>query len=278
MKFGFIVLNYKNSYLTTECVNSIMDKFDIYDIEICIVDNGGFDYDLLLKKFNNFKKIKILKTNKNVGFARANNLGYKQIRSTCDFIIICNNDIEFIDDSFLNSICELYDKYNYDVYGPDIINLKGKHTNPLFDKMLTKQEIKALIKTTRIKPFKNNVIIKKLIHFKNILVKKKETKHNKKIIKHSENCVIHGSCIVFSKKWLIGQNYAFNNQTFMFGEELLLRNTIDKENRKMIYDDKTQVLHKESATIKEKYGDNYLKKRFYCKNLVRSLKILLKNM
>jgi len=77
---SFIVVNYNTLNLTNQCIKSIIDSFDDKDtFEIILVDNnskdGSKEFFLNLEKnLNNFKYIYL---EENVGFAKANNIGFK---------------------------------------------------------------------------------------------------------------------------------------------------------------------------------------------------------
>jgi GT2 family glycosyltransferase len=83
-----IVVNY-NQY--KNCLNlfSLLEKETCVNKIIC-VDNSG-DFDNFLN--NSFKKLLLIKPNSNLGFGKANNLGVS--KSSSERILICNPDIYF---------------------------------------------------------------------------------------------------------------------------------------------------------------------------------------
>ena len=125
---NIIILNWNNFEDTLECVNSIIkNKYKNYGITI--VDNGSTDDSLsnLNKVFSKIDKIKILVSNKNLGFAEGNNFGMrKDLFKKSDFFLLLNNDTivdKFAIKNMLNEILSknvigvisprIYDYYNH---------------------------------------------------------------------------------------------------------------------------------------------------------------------
>lgn len=75
-----IIVNYNRRVQTKACINSIANNKNI--LEILVVDNNSNDNSFFfLKKFFNFnKKIKIIKSMKNLGAAGGRNLGANQAK------------------------------------------------------------------------------------------------------------------------------------------------------------------------------------------------------
>ena len=94
MRTGIVILNYNDYSLTFNMIQKIKD-FNEIDL-IVIVDNCSIDnsYDKLKELENN--KIKVLKTEKNMGYAAGNNYGLKYLMDkNIDYVIISNPDITF---------------------------------------------------------------------------------------------------------------------------------------------------------------------------------------
>lgn len=84
------IVNWNSGILLENCVNSIYKYFD--DIEIIIFDNASTDNSISLIEKNFFTKhrLKIIKSNKNLGFGKACNLCAKE--STSRFLLFLNPD------------------------------------------------------------------------------------------------------------------------------------------------------------------------------------------
>ena len=93
MKTGIVVLNYNDYNTTKEFINIIKDFKEIN--YIVIVDNNSSDKSYeKLQKYSS-KKVKIIKTDENKGYAYGNNYGIKYLVDNykVDNIIISNPDI-----------------------------------------------------------------------------------------------------------------------------------------------------------------------------------------
>ena len=85
-----IVVNFNTAQLTVGCIQSIFDSKPKLSYEVIVVDNASFDNSvaLLNKHFKN--RIKIVKNEANLGFAKANNLAIRQAKA--GHILLLNSD------------------------------------------------------------------------------------------------------------------------------------------------------------------------------------------
>ena len=100
-KIGVVVLNYMTFESTIECIDSLK-KFNDNRVNIYIIDNCSTNnsYDILNEKYLNDNKIEVIKNEFNGGYAAGNNVGVKKaLEDNCDYIIISNNDIIFLENS-----------------------------------------------------------------------------------------------------------------------------------------------------------------------------------
>lgn len=91
-KISIIILTYNQLNYTKMCIKSILEKTAYPNYEIIIVDNNSYDETpgYLGQIEKEYKQIKIILNNENVGFAAGNNIGIKH--STGDYIVLLNND------------------------------------------------------------------------------------------------------------------------------------------------------------------------------------------
>lgn len=94
-KLSIIIVNYNGMKFLEACITSIL-KSTYKNFEIIIVDNGSKDGSVEYLKYISSKepKIKFVPLNKNYGFAMGNNIGYKYVDKTSNFIFFLNNDTE----------------------------------------------------------------------------------------------------------------------------------------------------------------------------------------
>lgn len=83
-----IIVNYNAGELLTACVRAVFSQ----SLEILVVDNGSTDksLDVCAQHFSGESKIKFIRNNANLGFARANNLALQQ--ATSDYVLLLNPD------------------------------------------------------------------------------------------------------------------------------------------------------------------------------------------
>jgi GT2 family glycosyltransferase len=85
-KASVIIVTYNHKDHIVPCIESVM-KQD-YPVEIVVVDNGSDSTAELVER--NYPSVRVMKTDKNLGYAGGNNLGIE--RSNGEYIIILNPD------------------------------------------------------------------------------------------------------------------------------------------------------------------------------------------
>lgn len=273
MKLGFVVLVYGKPTMAKECVNYLKQLNGINESSIVIVDNCSPDntYSLLLEWFEKEPNIHVIHNESNQGFARGNNLGYVYAKEQlgCDFLVVMNSDVYIKDVSFIeyikNNVSVLE---QYEVIGPDIVNLDGHHSNPLSLSALSNSVIKKTILLNDVSVFFYKLGL-------NRFIKRKTVRQNNanEIQKTQENIMPHGACVIYTSKWVKNQNKAFYPETFLFCEELFLYDYILAKGYKSFYCPGLIVNHIGDGSID---GDKAEKKVFINSCHSKSLKLLLR--
>lgn len=288
-KVTFVILHYMALEETKECVASILNNVDYDNYKIVIVDNKSpNNTGIKLKEiyFNN-NQITVILSDKNLGFAQGNNLGYKYAKETLksDFVILINNDTIIKQSEFINIALDMFNKESYYVLGPDIISTQGEnlHQNPVRLVGVTKKELKRRIRNIKIKYAikcfifntkseklfeKFNVILKKLIKIK------KEDNVNRYYLEKRENVQLHGACIILSSLYIENFDYAFYPKTYMYMEEDILYYLCKKNRFKTIYNPEMKIYHKEDASTDMLIKSNIKKVIFVLKHSKNSAKVL----
>lgn len=88
-KVSIITINYNGAHDTCELIDSLK-KHENYPHEIIVVDNGSVDPKGYISIKENYPDIKVIRSDKNLGFAGGNNLGIKH--ATGDYLFFLNND------------------------------------------------------------------------------------------------------------------------------------------------------------------------------------------
>lgn len=284
MKLAFVILNYGTYKETTECVLSIMEHIDVDDYNITIVDNGSSDNSLeqFREKYFDNEKIDILSTDKNLGFAKGNNIGIEYVNEeySPDFVVVMNSDTEIFQDDLYYKIITEYEKSHFGVLGPMMLVGSGKcDDSPWIPMTLTQMEgqLKHLEREYRfLKVFPYNIYkIKNKIHsfFKDNV---DELHFHGNFWQYQVGVELQGAFLIFSKeifKYIEG----FDPRTFLYYEEQLLYLAVKKSGMKMVYDPKIAVYHKDGISTK-KTKSTKQKMLFLKKCAIDSLRVVISEM
>lgn len=99
-ELSIITVNYNGFADTVQLIESIQTHLAI-PYELIVVDNGSMadEADMLKHQFPN---IKVIRSDRNLGFAGGNNLGIEH--ATADFLLFINNDTYVKDNSFIHLV------------------------------------------------------------------------------------------------------------------------------------------------------------------------------
>lgn len=270
---GVVILNYLAYETTIDTVKSFLaQNAEGYRVEIVIVDNcsPNESYDKLCKVFKDVPNVTTFKTDSNLGFAKGNNYGYKKLLDilTPDFVIISNDDILLPQEGLYKWISESYNKYAFAVLGPDIYSINGNfHQSPIDN------YTRSLMKC-RYRYLKNTILILKLELMKRLnLQQQYETPkwENFNYDKPTSEYTLHGSFQIFSHKYFECYDDPYDNHTFLYMEEDILKLRCDQLGLKMIYDNSYLIQHLQAVSTNMVHTDNADKLLFRKKNLNRSL-------
>lgn len=274
VSFGIVILNYLNWADTINCVNDFLKQIKNYQVFITVVDNHSSNesFDELTKAFLHNDNVDIIKSEKNLGFARGNNLGYKHLLKKnidFDFIIVSNDDILLKEQGLYQWIVGQYRDKEFGVLGPDVYSIKSRvHQSPLVNFSL---DIAICKKKLRRKQLK-----KLIIRFLPDFVFETSTSDNvfesDKYDEEQQNITLHGAFLVFSKQYFRYYRDLFDNQTFLYMEENLLFLRCIKSSIKIIYSPKYSVTHLQSVSTNYVKVSNKKRKMTRLKHEVDSLK------
>lgn len=276
MTVCFVILHYNVLEETVKCIKSISElkRPSDTDLQIIVVDNYSPNNTgkILQEKYKETENVTVLLNKKNQGFSRGNNLGYQYAKEnfSSDYMIIANNDIEFVQDDFLLKLPMIYERMQFAVLGPDIQNTcTGKHQNPISSRVPDKKQVNKTI-------FLNGLVLKCYHIFYPIMKKyfeaeAYETENTQYLMEQQDTCIM-GACMILSKRYLQLREKAFEPETNFYYEEYLMKLWCERNHEKMCYTPELMVLHNHGkATDSEK---NQKKKIYFrMKNIYDSAKI-----
>lgn len=277
-KFAFLILHYMNADVTRNCIDSIGATMSGGDYSIVVVDNASNNgsYEVLKETYADNDNIHFLANEKNLGYARGNNVGfvYAKHELKAEWICLANNDVVFFDSMWMNKVMELYQKAPYYVLGPDIVTPEGEHQNPFRTTVSNKKTV--------IKTLVHDEIV--YILLKLGLQRKLRSKMNIKDIRADVNWrdsqedfkgVLHGSCLLFSPDY-IKEFEGLYNGTFLYAEEEILCYILQKLGYRYTYYSGVQVTHCHATSFKKSIQDEDKRKMVIVKNRIRSYRKFLK--
>ncbi|OGD54862.1 hypothetical protein A3K80_01410 [Candidatus Bathyarchaeota archaeon RBG_13_38_9] len=105
-KVSIMIMNYNGKKWLSQCLESIA-KISYPNFDTYLIDNASTDGSTSYVK-ENFPWVKIIKYDKNFGFAEGYNRAIKQIKA--DYIVLLNNDTEILESDWLDSMISLTQK------------------------------------------------------------------------------------------------------------------------------------------------------------------------
>jgi hypothetical protein len=121
MDLSVVIVNWNSGKFLSECLDFLYENNKSLNFEVFVVDNASSDSGLAcLKKF---QKVKLIKNEKNLGFARANNQALKKAKGR--YILLLNPDTVVLKDSLKGMISFLDKHKSVGVLGCKLLNPDG---------------------------------------------------------------------------------------------------------------------------------------------------------
>lgn len=214
---GVIVLNYNQSKLTINCVNSLL-KQEYGDFEIVVVDNNSPDpiqKDILQKELP--ENVALILNPKNTGYAAGNNVGAKHCVETwhSDFVFILNNDTILEDPKTIEKLVKTFENNSRVVAASPLVNTTN--TGIPADKQV---QVRRLLNKYKL-IICNVIFLSKLPFFKSIVREFLYINWMPYLPKIYEVDSINGSAFMIRDTTLKAINY-LNEKTFLYSEEVIL--------------------------------------------------------
>jgi len=122
LQLSIIIVNWNSKDYLRKCLQSIYANTREISFEIIVVDGASFDGcgEMLAREF---PEVKFVQSEKNVGFARANNLGFGQSRGDC--ILFLNPDTEVVGEAINTLHNFLKESRGAGIVGAKLLNTDG---------------------------------------------------------------------------------------------------------------------------------------------------------
>ncbi len=261
-KLGMVIINY-NDYKTTISLLDNIKDYKSLDL-IVVVDNKSTDNSLEhLKKYED-KKIKIIETEENKGYAAGLNLGAKEVikkLKNCN-IIFSNSDVIINKEEDLKKLSDDIGKHSIAVVGPTIVENRSLNRGWMLPTI--KDEIKFNL------PFVSRKYRKEILY---------DEEHYKEDL--SIVGVVSGCCFCVSGKVLKEIDY-FDENTFLYYEEQILSKKLESIDMQVAVDNNVVIIHNHSVTIDKninkinKYKELKKSQRYFVKEYLEATEKELK--
>lgn len=220
-KVSVIIVNWNGLSHLKKCLPGLYSQ-NYKNIEVIIVDNASTDSSInFIKK--NYPDIIIISNKENLGFADANNIGYR--KTTGDYILFLNNDTE-VTKNFLSELVKALEE-NRKIGGVQSKIL-------LMDDSERLDSVGAYLTSTGF-----------LYHYG--IAKKDSSKYNKKIEIYSAK----GACMMFKKEVIekvLVDNEILDSRYFAYFEETDFSHRVWMTGYKILFIPTSIIYHKMGAT------------------------------
>jgi N-acetylglucosaminyl-diphospho-decaprenol L-rhamnosyltransferase len=119
MTVSILIVNWNSKDFLRQCLWSVRDTCAELSTQVIVVDSGSFDGCAEMLK-SEFPEVEFVQSNDNVGFARANNLGFSRV--TGDAVLLLNPDTEVRESALQTLLDELARRPDAGILSPRLLN------------------------------------------------------------------------------------------------------------------------------------------------------------
>ncbi|MBR6164257.1 glycosyltransferase family 2 protein [bacterium] len=224
-----IIVNYNTAQMTAESIKSVYEKTNGLDFDIFVVDNASKDNSCELIE-QTFPEVKLIKSEENLGFGRANNLAIKE--SGAKYVFLLNSDTILKNNAVKILFDFMEENETVGACGGNLFNKEDKHTISYFNALnLKTKTVKTLCLTN---------------FFPDVKARLKEKGFNENNeLKEVE--VISGADLMIRKS-VLDEVGVFDSDFFLYFEETELQFRIRKAGYKIFIVPNSEIYHLEGAT------------------------------
>tara|TARA_R110001583_G_scaffold114876_1_gene265310 strand:+ start:14287 stop:15438 length:1152 start_codon:yes stop_codon:yes gene_type:complete len=230
MDLSVVIVNYNVRYFLEQCILSVQVASENLKVEIIVVDNNSVDDSCKVLQ-EKYPDIILIENKANVGFSKANNQGVKIAKG--DYVLILNPDTVVAEDTFTQILNFAKTKQNLGVLGVKLVDGSGKFL----------PESKRGIPTPR-------VSFNKLFGISSRQTGKYYATH----LNENETGVVAVlvGAFMLLKKAVYSEVNGFDEDYFMFGEDIDLSYKILNKGYQNYYFSGTSIIHfKGESTVKD---------------------------
>ena len=235
MQLSVIILNYNVRYFLEQCVLSVQNALESIDGEIIVIDNNSQDdsCDMMRQRFPN---LRLIRNKENLGFPKGNNIGVAHAQG--EYVCILNPDTVVAEDTFTKVLQFAKKQSDLGIVGVKLIDGTGNFL----------PESKRGVPT----PF---VAFTKVTGLYKIFPKSRIFgQYYAQHLDENENGEVEilVGAFMFMKRDLYQQVSGFDEDCFMYSDDIDLSYRVLKEGKSNYYFHETTVIHyKGESTIKD---------------------------
>ncbi len=237
-----IIVNYNARYFLKNCIGSVLSSDIVEEIEIIVVDNNSSDGSSEMIH-RDYPQVTYLQNDENIGFSKANNRGVSLAKG--NYVLILNPDTMLTETTLSDILNFSEQQADFGAAGVHFIDGSGKYL----------PESKRNFPNLKVAGSK--LLGYSRYYYANHIFKDEIAKVD----------ILTGA-FMFIKKKVYKEVGGFDEDFFMYGEDIDLSYRISKAGYKNYYVGNTKVLHfKGESTVKDK---------FYLRNFYGALSIFYK--
>lgn len=234
MQLSIIIVSYNVRNFINLCLSSIKSAKQNIELEIIIVDNNSEDDSVnYIKK--NFDWIELIENKENIGFSKANNQAIKQAKGK--YILILNPDTIIEENTLVDCIDFMEKTSNCGALGVKMIGFDGKF----------QPESKRGFPTPAVSFYK-------MFGFSKLFPNSKTFgRYNLSYLPENEinKIEILSGAFMFVRKTTLEKSGSFDEDYFMYGEDIDLSYRILQSGFENYYFPKTKILHFKGESTKK---------------------------
>lgn len=242
MKLSVVILNYNVRFFLELCLQSVQAGIQDIDAEIIVVDNNSEDDSCQMVK-SQFPNVVLIENNENLGFSKGNNIGVAKTKG--EYICILNPDTVVAEDTFHELLTFADKQKQLGIVGCRLIDGKGKY--------LPESKRNVPIVTVAFQKMLGNSSKYYANHLSEFEIGKVD--------------VLVGA-FMFMKKNVYTDLKGFDEDYFMYGEDIDLSYKAIKANYNNYYFGETSIIHFK--------GESTLKDKTYAKRFYKAMQIFYK--
>lgn len=123
VEISAIIISFNGMQFLPDCLRTLTDDLASLDHEIIVVDNGSNDGSVEFTK-STYPAVRVIENGKNLGFARAVNIGLKEARG--QYFYVLNQDLRFPKGTASRLLTRLKADEQIGLIGPKYVGFDGK--------------------------------------------------------------------------------------------------------------------------------------------------------